>query len=702
MVAIGIVGLVGAVAVAFAAGDLAGVASLVRRGDGQGALTAIGALPESVRATDSVRYLEGRLLLEVDRPCDAMGLLVETGASLPDSMRTDARWRWALAAARCGRCAEARPVLLGLNTGSASARRRTRVAAAECAVELEDFDAAVRELEGLTKRSAAGAEGVALLVALSDLYQRLDRPDAAREAARRAWIAAVGPGQQDLAAELAERAQPNPSDRLERAKSLVRRRRFSTAVAELARIEVDDDSDWAPLWYHTHGMALFKMRTRYADAARVLRKSASFESSHQVEDAFHAARALSRADHDARAIRAYRRFAQTYPQSTRAAEARFLASWLEIRLGRSVGERNMQRLLVGERALRGKWRRSALWEVGFRAFERRRYARAVRYLSEYAELATSAMEQARGLYWLGRAYRRGPKAVAAYRGAIEVEPLHWYAVLAASRLSRIGVEPPAPFSNGEPAPRVVALDGTIPIPSTYQLYSDLGLDRDALRWLKDHEGELVAPYPRAHHLPLLLTMYDSVGAHREALQLARRRMSYLRQEPSVHRWWWNAAYPMPWLATVDAHREHLPRALIYATMRQESGYLPHVVSRAGAVGLMQVMPEVAARIEGRPVTRTMLELPEYNIPIGVAEMKKLAADFGDAYPLSIAAYNAGSKRVRRWLRESRRMELDRFVERIPFRETRNYVRRVTTHYARYAYLDDPDSGWPALPRFVSP
>lgn len=48
------------------------------------------------------------------------------------------------------------------------------------------------------------------------------------------------------------------------------------------------------------------------------------------------------------------------------------------------------------------------------------------------------------------------------------------------------------------------------------------------------------------------------------------------------------------------------------------------------------------------------------------------------------------------------MELDRFVERIPFNETRNYVRRVTTHYARYMYLDDPESGWPKLPRFVNP
>jgi soluble lytic murein transglycosylase len=179
-------------------------------------------------------------------------------------------------------------------------------------------------------------------------------------------------------------------------------------------------------------------------------------------------------------------------------------------------------------------------------------------------------------------------------------------------------------------------------------------------------------------------------------------MAYLHENPEQNSWWWNAAYPRPWLSVVDAHRGEIPRALVYATMRQESGYMPDVVSRAGAVGLMQVMPKVATRITGYPVSRKMLKSPEHNIPIGIAEMKSLAEEFEQAYPLSIAAYNAGKSRVRRWLKESRRMELDRFVERIPFNETRNYVRRVTTHYARYAYLDELDSGWPTLPRFVGP
>jgi soluble lytic murein transglycosylase len=312
------------------------------------------------------------------------------------------------------------------------------------------------------------------------------------------------------------------------------------------------------------------------------------------------------------------------------------------------------------------------------------------------------MDEARGHYWLGRAYRRGPKAIAAYRAAIDVEPLHWYGVLAANRLKRLKVEPPNPFENA-PSPRSVELPAEeLPLPETFQAYRRLGLDIDGIAWLSSHGNSLVAGHPKAERIPLLTQLYHDAGAYRDALQVARKRMAFLRSDPLEHRWWWDASYPMPWLTIVDAHRGELPRALVYATMRQESGFQPEVVSRAGAVGLMQVMPELATKLAGHRITRRQLRDPETNIDLGLREMNALAAELDHVYPLSIAAYNAGKSRVRRWLAESGRMELDRFVERIPFNETRNYVRRVSTHFARYAYLDDPRSGWPKLPRFVSP
>ena len=678
------------------------VASLVRVGDQGGALKAIELLSEDGRDSDALRYLEGRLLLAAGRSCDAMEKLARTPATLPESMRHDSMRRWASAAAQCGHCAEARPVLLGIASSDITVTRRDRAIAADCAIQLGELEIAAEELASLTRRKGGVANRVALLAILSDVYVELERPDDARDAALEAWKSAVEPGQQDAARKLQERASPTASDRVSRAEELIDARRFGRAVEELEAVDVAGDAVLAARWRHVYGMALFRMRTRYLDAARVLHQSALLGGEHETEDAFHSARALSRADQDARAIRAYRRFAQRYPRNKRAPEARFLAAWLEIRLGRTNGERQMERLVRGKSQVRGRWRRSAVWELGFRAFETRRYARAAHYLSQYTELVTTSMDSARGFYWLGRAYRRRPKAVDAYRKAIGVEPLHWYAVLAAGRLKRLKVKPPAPFENASSPSSVEVPEGDLPMPDTFEAYRRLGLDLDGIAWLNAHENALVAEYPQAQRIPLLSRLYRDAGAYRDALLTARRRMVYLHSDPSEHRWWWEATYPMPWRSIVDEHRADLPRALVYATMRQESGFRPEVISRAGAVGLMQLMPEIATKLAGKPVTRYMLRIPETNIALGLEEMAALAAEFDRVYPLSIAAYNAGKSRVKRWLKESRRMELDRFVERIPFNETRNYVRRVTTHYARYSYLDDPDSGWPALPAFVKP
>ena len=678
------------------------IASLVRSGDEAGALEAIELLSENDRGSDALRYLEGRLLLAVDRPCDAMEKLARLPATLPESLRNDSMRRWATAAAQCGHCAEARPVLLGIASSEIAVTRRDRAIAADCAIQLGELEIAAEELARLTRRKRDAANRVALLAILSDVYVELERPDDARDAALEAWKSAVQPGQQDAARKLQERASPSPSDRVSRAEELMDARRFAQAVEELEAIDLGDDPALGARWRHVYGMALFRMRTRYLDAARILHQSALLGGEHETEDAFHSARALSRADQDGRAIRAYRRFAQRYPRNKRAPEARFLAAWLEIRLGRANGEKQMERLVRGKSQVRGRWRRSAVWELGFRAFETRRYSRAARYLSQYTSLVSTSMDAARGFYWLGRAYRRGPKAVDAYRKAIGVEPLHWYAVLAAGRLKRLKVTPPGPFENAGTPSSVEVPDADLPLPDTFEVYRQLGLDLDGIAWLNAHENALVAEYPSAQRIPLLTQLYRDAGAYRDALLIARRRMVYLHSDPSKHRWWWDAVYPMPWRSLVDEHRADLPRALVYATMRQESGFRPDVVSRAGAVGLMQLMPEIATKLAGMTVTRYMLRVPETNIALGLEEMAALAEDFDDVYPLSIAAYNAGKSRVKRWLKESKRMELDRFVERIPFNETRNYVRRVTTHYARYSYLDDPESGWPVLPAFVKP
>ncbi len=127
------------------------------------------------------------------------------------------------------------------------------------------------------------------------------------------------------------------------------------------------------------------------------------------------------------------------------------------------------------------------------------------------------------------------------------------------------------------------------------------------------------------------------------------------------------------------------RALQLAIIRQESQFDPEAVSHAGARGLMQLMPatarKVAAKKRMRYTRRRLTKDPRFNVTLGTAYIAELLDIYKGSYVLAVAAYNAGTPRVRRWIRnfgDPRHAEVDavNWVESIPFSETRNYVQRV--------------------------
>jgi soluble lytic murein transglycosylase len=134
-------------------------------------------------------------------------------------------------------------------------------------------------------------------------------------------------------------------------------------------------------------------------------------------------------------------------------------------------------------------------------------------------------------------------------------------------------------------------------------------------------------------------------------------------------------------------------ALIFAMVRQESAFEPDAVSRAGARGLMQLMPatanQVAAKNQLLPYSLPRLtEDGVYNILLGRTYLETLMGDFAGSYALAVAAYNAGPGRVRAWLRDygdPRRGDVDMvdWIENIPIAETRIYIQRVLENLQVY-------------------
>ncbi|MDR1580288.1 MAG: lytic transglycosylase domain-containing protein, partial [Synergistaceae bacterium] len=147
------------------------------------------------------------------------------------------------------------------------------------------------------------------------------------------------------------------------------------------------------------------------------------------------------------------------------------------------------------------------------------------------------------------------------------------------------------------------------------------------------------------------------------------------------------AYPRAFENTVRAASEKTGVApeIIWGVMRQESMYQPDVTSRAGAYGLMQLMPGTAkGEAKKMAVADDAYLNPDDNITLGANYLAGLFARYDEA-PLAFAAYNAGGGRVNKWAKNPI-TDMAEWIEDIPFRETRGYVKAVTRNIEAYKTL----------------
>jgi soluble lytic murein transglycosylase len=684
---------------------------LVRDEQWDAAWRALDALPETDKVRPEIRYVRARVALARGDGVAALPLMDGLETALP-----------LLAPDLDRRRAEAK--ILGGPFGEAGewyAARLTPGAQLDAARAFEkagDFRrarAAADKLLAFDKKTRAQeADGRALRV-------RIAAPPGDVERADVRWLATAGadlPAADDALASLAKLDAPHP---LTAAELLVRARSLSDAGRvddALKAIDLVAQAHGAKVLargerLHARGMALFHARGRGGEAARVLAEAAAAGGTTAAEDAFHAARALSRADRDEEAIVAYADVARRYPKSPWADQATYFVPYL--------------------RMLHGEWHECAR---GFDAYAHAAppgdagapaqgpaFAHDARSGGALCKLLDGQFKVARVEFEhlvedepdpivsarmadmaALAAFRDGDRthAVARWTDVARSRPLSWPALVARARLADVGapvpapIDPPDPAQTGEPPPL------NVPIPPPADLLERLGLDADAEAALRDRESA-VAGSAGARVLEALCAVYSHIGRARRRFQIAQTLPSALfASEPARRtRWAWDCAFPSPYADSVRAAeaREHLPAGLLWAVMRQESAFDPDAVSPAHAVGLMQLMPDTARPIAdelGLPHDDARLTSPPYAIAVGAHALRKLLDEFHGSVPLAVAAYNGGPDSIDRWATRAPGMALDTFVERIPFKETRDYVIRVMGNFARYAYLLSGDTGVPTV------
>lgn len=213
-------------------------------------------------------------------------------------------------------------------------------------------------------------------------------------------------------------------------------------------------------------------------------------------------------------------------------------------------------------------------------------------------------------------------------------------------------------------------------------------------WAKWDLYDIERKTSNREYLKNLMQEYTTVENFNRSSYIAQ---TYFGGQRALHgidgvRYLWEYAYPKAYSLTVMKYSKmfDVPFELVWGIMRAESVYKKDVVSPVGALGLMQVMPGTGQKVsemmnEKGFIPRSLLE-PESAVKIGSRYLQRLLKKFDNNVPLVAAGYNAGPHRVKSWLSKFGTLDMDEFIEHIPFLETRNYVKKVVSNYQIYSLL----------------
>ncbi len=325
------------------------------------------------------------------------------------------------------------------------------------------------------------------------------------------------------------------------------------------------------------------------------------------------------------------------------------------------------------------------------------YAKAATIFENYLRSFPNGRRADQATYWAARMYERlGRDSLAEerLRALRRQDPLSFYGARAAELLGEsvlgIPMSPEPPQS--ERADSLVRLAlRRVDLLAALDLRDDLVREVSQLR--RHFSGEISGEYALAEAL------------NRRGYTLTGIAMGWdLRQREGQ----WNPrllriVYPFPFrnIVVPEAREQDLDPSLVAGLIRQESAFNPEISSGAGAIGLMQIMPSTGrglARAAGlKDFETSLLKEPEVNVHLGVRFVKELMGRFNGQLPLVLSAYNAGPNRAVAWQKLPEHVDLELLSERIPYSETRDYIRRVLLHRALYRALYPDIEGGPGEP-----
>ena len=342
---------------------------------------------------------------------------------------------------------------------------------------------------------------------------------------------------------------------------------------------------------------------------------------------------------------------------------------------------------------------SAHWRAAWLSYRIRNYPEAARLMEEQMMRFPLGQEVPNAMYWRGRLYadtEHNPAQAANFFTALSnTYRNYYYAILARQQLQRLGTQnsvAPAAALGYVKTPAAPTLVAALPENDPHLIKARL-LANAAL-------NEYISPEIQASGTSSQwgalaeAEIYSSYGENVRALQAVKRSGGGLYTLPvsEVPTEYWSLLFPRPYWSdlTESAQAQGLDPYLVASLIRQESEFNPGAVSRANAMGLMQLLPSVgkqeAKRAGIRKFSASMLLNPSTNLKLGTMNLKEVLGRWNNTPEYALAAYNAGDVPVRNWVNENNYQDLPEFVESIPYTETREYVQSILRNREMYRQL----------------
>jgi soluble lytic murein transglycosylase len=431
---------------------------------------------------------------------------------------------------------------------------------------------------------------------------------------------------------------------------------------------------------YTYGVLLSRVHRDAEAVKQFARVTAPRELAARA--AYQRARSLLRSGRGGEARVALRAVTTRYASTTAgAAPALYLLADLAIDDGRDDAARDALETLA-RRYPGSSLAARARHQAAIIAFVAGDHRAAAAGFDALVERYPSSSERLAATYWAGRAWALAGDSVRArarWRDVAARQPSSYYAALAIRRLGAAAWSPPPARESIRPDTLVERALARAALLERLGLDGEAALEYAALRRTSD------AP---ASQLLAVAAAYDAHGLASPAITFAQRALARgATANAAVYR----LLDPLPYrdVLEAEASAHGVEPALVAALVRQESYFTPGATSGPGARGLMQIMPATGTRLaRGAGIAHwdpVLLWQPDVSLQLGTIHLAELLGEH-DHPAYALAAYNAGRAPVQRWSRRAGARDPELFVERIPYVETRDYVRIVLRNRALYRTL----------------